>query len=83
MSTIAIDPDVKESLKEFKITENESYNSIIKRLIVEVKEKREYKPMFPKEESIGRRESHVKDFDAWLDKKLVEDKEILDALGRK
>ena len=39
MSTIALDPDVKEALKEFKITENESYNSIIKRLIVEVKEK--------------------------------------------
>jgi predicted CopG family antitoxin len=83
MSTIAIDPDVKESLKEFKITENESYNSIIKRLIVEVKDIREYKPMFSKEENTGRRESHVKDFDAWLDKKLVEDKEILDALGRK
>lgn len=83
MSTIAIDPDVKDLLKEFKITENESYNSIIKRLIVEVKEKREYKPMFSKEENTRRRESHVKDFDAWLDKKLVEDKEILDALGRK
>ena len=83
MSTIAIDPDVKDSLKEFRLTENESYNSIIKRLIFEIKEKREYKPMFPKEESIGWRESHVKDFDAWLDKKLVEDKEILDALGRK
>ncbi len=83
MSTIAIDPDVKESLKEFKITENEPYNSIIKRLIVEVKDKREYKSMFPKEENAGRRESHVKNFDAWLDKKLIEDKEILDALGRK
>jgi predicted CopG family antitoxin len=83
MSTIAIDPDVKESLKELKITENESYNSIIKRLVVEVKEKKEYKPMFPKEENTGRRESHIKDFDAWLDRKLIEDKEILDALGRK
>jgi predicted CopG family antitoxin len=83
MSTIAIDPDVKESLKEFKITEKDSYNSILKRLIVQVKEKREYKPMFPKEENTERRESHVKDFDAWLDKKLIEDKEILDALGRK
>lgn len=83
MSTIAIDPDVKESLKEFKLTENESYNSIIKRLIFEIKEKREYKPMFPKEENTRRRESHIKDFDAWLDKKLIEDKEILDALGRK
>ena len=40
MSTIALDPDAKKSLKEFKITENESYNSIIKRLIVEVKEKK-------------------------------------------
>ena len=48
MSTIALDPDVKKSLKEFKITENESYNSIIKRLIVEVKEKKEYIPMFQK-----------------------------------
>ncbi|AKB49938.1 hypothetical protein MSBRW_0685 [Methanosarcina barkeri str. Wiesmoor] len=83
MSTIAIDPDVKKSLKEFKITENESYNSIIKRLIVKVKETAEYKPMFPKEENTERRESHVKDFDAWLDRKLIEDKEILDALGRK
>lgn len=82
MSTIAIDPDVKESLKEFKITENESYNSIIKRLIVKVKETAEYKPMFPKEKNTERRESHVKDFDAWLDRKLIEDKEILDALGR-
>ena len=82
MSTIALDPDVKKSLKEFKITENESYNSIIKRLIVEVKEKKEYIPMFPKENT-RRRESHVKDFDAWLDRKLIEDKEILDALGRK
>jgi predicted CopG family antitoxin len=45
MSTIAIDPDVKESLKEFKITENESYNSIIKRLVVEVKEIKGYKPI--------------------------------------
>jgi len=43
MSTIALDPDVKKSLKEFKITENESYNSIIKRLIVEVKKKSIYK----------------------------------------
>ena len=83
MSTIDIDPDVKESLKEFKITENESYNSIIKRLIVKVKETAECKPMFPKEENTERRESHVKDFDAWLDRKLIEDKEILDALGRK
>ena len=48
MSTIAIDPDVKESLKELKITENESYNSIIKRLIVEVKDKREYKQVVSK-----------------------------------
>jgi len=39
--------------------------------------------MFPKEENTRRRESHVKDFDAWLDRKLIEDKEILDALGRK
>jgi len=83
MSTIALDPDVKKSLKEFKITENESYNSIIKRLIVEVKEKKEYIPMFPKEENTRRRESHVTDFDAWLDRKLIEDKEILDDLGRK
>ncbi len=83
MSTIALDPDVKEALKEFKITENESYNSIIKRLIVEVKEKKEYISMFPKEENTKRRESYVTDFDAWLDQKLIEDKEILDALGRK
>jgi len=83
MSTIALDPDVKKSLKEFKITENESYNSIIKRLIVEVKEKREYKPMFLKEENTRRGETHVKDFNEWLDRKLIEDKEILDALGRK
>jgi len=39
--------------------------------------------MFPKEENTRRRESHVTDFDAWLDRKLIEDKEILDALGRK
>jgi hypothetical protein len=83
MSTIALDPDVKKSLKEFKITEDESYNSIIKRLIVEVKEKRDYKPMFSKDENNRRGESHIKDFDAWLDRKLIEDKEILDALGRK
>ena len=83
MSTIALDPDVKKSLKELKITENESYNSIIKRLIVEVKGKKEYIPMFQKEENTRWRESHVKDFDAWLDRKLIEDKEILDALGKK
>lgn len=83
MSTIAIDPDVKKSLKEFKITENESFNSIIKRLIIEIKEKREYKSMFPKETNIEQKESHIKDFDAWLDRKLIEDKEILDSLGRK
>lgn len=29
------------------------------------------------------KESNIKDFDKWLDKKLVEDKEILDALGKK
>ena len=39
--------------------------------------------MFQKEENTRWRESHVKDFDAWLDRKLIEDKEILDALGRK
>lgn len=83
MSTIAVDPDVKESLKELRLTENESFNSILKRLIVKVKEIDEYKPMFPKEEITGRGESHIKDFDAWLDRKLVEDREILDALGRK
>lgn len=83
MSTIAVDPDVKESLKELRLTENESFNSILKRLIVRVKEIDEYKPMFPEEEKTGRGESQIKDFDAWLDRKLVEDKEILDALGRK
>ncbi|AGF95992.1 hypothetical protein MmTuc01_0572 [Methanosarcina mazei Tuc01] len=39
--------------------------------------------MFPKEEKQGHKESHINDFDAWLEKKLVEDKNILDALGRK
>ena len=39
--------------------------------------------MFPKEENTKRRESYVTDFDAWLDQKLIEDKEILDALGKK
>jgi predicted CopG family antitoxin len=83
MSTIAIDPDVKELLNELKIVPSESYNSVIKRLVCEVKEKRGYTPMFPKEELQGQKESHIKDFDAWLERKLVEDKEILDALGRK
>jgi hypothetical protein len=35
------------------------------------------------EEKQEQKESHIKDFDAWLEKKLVEDKNILDALGRK
>lgn len=87
MSTIAIDLDVKELLNELKIVPGESYNSVIKRLVCEIKEKRgedrEYKPMFPKEELQEQKESHIKDFDAWLERKLVEDKEILDALGRK
>jgi predicted CopG family antitoxin len=83
MSTIAIDPDVKEALKEFKLAPEESYNSVIKRLISEAKEKRGYEPMFPKEEMQEQKESHIKDFNVWLEKKLVEDKNILDALGRK
>ena len=39
--------------------------------------------MFLKEENTRRGETHVKDFNEWLDRKLIEDKEILDALGRK
>ena len=39
--------------------------------------------MFSKEEKQEQNESHIKDFDAWLESKLVEDKDILDALGRK
>lgn len=83
MSTIAIDPDVKESLKELKLTPEESYNSVVKRLVSEVKKKEEYKTIFPKEEKQEKKESHIKDFNSWLEKKLVEDKDILDALGRK
>lgn len=83
MSTIAIDPDVKESLRELKLTPEESYNSVIKRLVSEIKKKEEYKPMFPVEEKQEQKESHIKDFNAWLEKKLIEDKAILDALGRK
>lgn len=81
MSTIAIDPDVKEMLKELKLTPEESFNSVVKRLALHMK-KEKYKPMFPKTENV-QTPSHIKDFDAWLDRKLVEDKEILDALGRK
>jgi predicted CopG family antitoxin len=83
MSTIAIDPDVKESLKELKLAPEESYNTVVKRLVSEAKMKGDYKPMFPKEEKQGQKESHIKDFNVWLEKKLVEDKDILDALGRK
>ena len=39
--------------------------------------------MFPREKKQEKKESHIKDFNAWLENKLVEDKEILDALGRK
>ncbi|MDQ1275719.1 MAG: hypothetical protein QG610_1294 [Euryarchaeota archaeon] len=56
---------------------------MVKRLISEVKKKEDYKPMFPKEEKQEHKESHIKDFNVWLEKKLVEDKNILDALGRK
>jgi predicted CopG family antitoxin len=80
MSTIAIDPDVKEKLDNLKIMKNESYNSVVKRL---VEKDQEYKPMFPKEEISEKEEHNIKDIDAWIDKKLIEDKEILDALGRK
>lgn len=83
MSTIALDPDVKESLKELKLAPEESYNSVVKRLISEIKKREDYKPMFPKEEKQEHKGSHIKDFNAWLEKKLVEDKNILDALGRK
>jgi predicted CopG family antitoxin len=83
MSTIAIDPDVKELLNKLKIVPNESYNSVIKRLLCEVKENRGYTPMFPKEEHQEQKKSHIKDFDAWIERKLIEDKKILDALGRK
>lgn len=83
ISSIAIDPDVKESLRELKLAPEESYNSVIKRLVSEAKKKGDYKPMFPKEEKQEQKESHIKDFNAWLDQKLVEDKDILDALGRK
>lgn len=38
--------------------------------------------MFHKEEPI-KRESYIKDFDEWINKKLVEDREILDALEKK
>ena len=41
----------------------------------------EYVPMFPKEEK-QEKDSHIKDFDAWIERKLVEGKYILDALGR-
>jgi predicted CopG family antitoxin len=83
MSTIAIDPDVKEMLKELKLAPEESFNSVVKRLVIEAKKKEDYTPMFPREEQQEKEESHIKDFNAWLEKKLVEDKEILDALGRK
>lgn len=83
MSTIAIDPDVKEMLKELKLAPEESFNSVVKRLVIEAKKKEDYTPMFPREEKQEKKESHIKDFNAWLEKKFVEDKEILDALGRK
>ena len=83
MSTIAIDPDVKESLRKLKLAPEESYNSVVKRLVSEAKEKGDYKPMFPKEEKQEQKESHIKDFNVWLEKKLIEDRNILDALGRK
>jgi predicted CopG family antitoxin len=83
MSTIAIDPDVKESLRKLKLAPEESFNSVVKRLVSEAKEKGDYKPMFPEEEKQEQKESHIKDFNVWLDKKLMEDKDILDALGRK
>jgi len=83
MSTIALDSDVKEMLKELKVAPEESFNSVIRRLAIEAKKKEDYKPTFPREEKQEKKESHIKDFNAWLENKLVEDKEILDALGRK
>jgi predicted CopG family antitoxin len=81
MTTIAVDPDVKKSLADFKLVPEESYNSVIKRLIDEKRVKDKYKPMFPKDE---KQEPKLTDaeFRAWLKKSIEEDKDLLVALGR-
>ena len=42
----------------------------------------EYIPMFPKEEAQNTQESHIKDFDAWIEKRIEEDKDLLIALSK-
>jgi len=37
--------------------------------------------MSTEEEKIVQKESHIDNFDIWLARKLIEDREILDALG--
>ena len=37
MSTIAIDPDIKEMLKELKVAPEESFNSVVRRFAIEAK----------------------------------------------
>jgi predicted CopG family antitoxin len=78
MSTIAIDPDVKEKLDNLKLMKNESYNSVVKRL---VEKEQEYKPMFPKEKKPTSKLTD-EEFKAWLKKSIEEDKELLTKLGR-
>jgi predicted RNase H-like HicB family nuclease len=42
----------------------------------------EYIPMFPKEEAQNTQESHIKDFDTWIEKRIEEDKDLLIALSK-
>jgi predicted CopG family antitoxin len=81
MTTIAIDPDVKKELANLKLVPEESYNSVIKRLIDEKKTKNEYKPIFPKVKKQGPKLTD-EEFRAWLKKSIEEDKDLLIALGR-
>jgi predicted CopG family antitoxin len=81
MTTIAVDPDVKRALADLKLVPEESYNSVIKRLVDETKAKDKYKPMFPEEEKQGPKLTDA-EFKAWLKKSIEEDKELLIALGR-
>jgi hypothetical protein len=81
MTTIAVDPDIKKSLADLKLVPEESYNSVIKRLIDENKAKNEYKPMFPEVEKQGPKLTDA-EFRAWLKKSIEEDKDLLIALGR-
>ena len=42
----------------------------------------EYIPMFPKKEAQNTQESHIKDFDTWIEKRIEEDKDLLIALSK-